>query len=314
MPTASSRLSGALGKLPVALRFLERAYLWLVQHPDRIPSMNCSKLCAARSRRYSEMTPPRRRRSASETASGSAYLFADRGWKDSFNGKKLLVRASRSRGPWTPAEASVSPDSRIRIVTAADLGVDAGGVQLREDDSAAWMAVADRLDVPRLGASGRELPGARIVTASLVTGRYEVRCHLVTAPDGWSLREGGDAVASEAGIECGGDAAAAWAVGDGVRSSVLGLFGYESGAVERYENTNVFGSHSAAPYLSAQPSSAGSVHVALHSLNAGTEIDPAEVVSVEVFETQVTARWARGSTVTVDLSALFGSGSTDATA
>lgn len=180
--------------------------------------------------------------------------------------------------------------------------------------SAAGKGYVASWHVPRLGASGRELPGARIVTASLLTGRYELRCHLVAAPDGWSLREGGHAVASDIEAESGCGAAFAWAVGDGLRSSVVGLSGYESGAVARYEDANVFGRYSAAPYLSARPTSAESVHVALHALDAGAEIDLAEVVGVEVSETRVTARWVGGSTVTVDLSTLFGSGSTDATA
>ncbi|WP_370380578.1 hypothetical protein [Catenulispora sp. GAS73] len=155
------------------------------------------------------------------------------------------------------------------------------------------------------------------MTASLVTAAYELRCHLVTASAGWSLREGGHAVASDVELDCESDASGAWAVGDGVRSMVLGVFGYESAGVVRYEGANALGMYSAAPYLFARASSGESVHVALHVLDSGADIrlagavDAADVVEVEVSDTQVTARWAEGSTVTVNLGDLFESRSTD---
>ncbi|MEY9909851.1 hypothetical protein ABIA35_006094 [Catenulispora sp. MAP12-49] len=225
---------------------------------------------------------------STRTAPGTGAAWSDRAWATGVDGHVALV------DEWGRATR------RGRI-----MGVAAG-----EGYVASW-------HVPRLGASGRELAGARIVTASLVTARYELRCHLVTAPAGWSLREGGHAVASDAEVECGADALTAWAVGGGVRSSVSGVFGYEASAVVRYEDANALGRHSAAPYLSAGLSSAESVHVALHVLEAADtapdtapDLDPAGLIDVRGNE--VTARWPGGSTVSVDLGSLFASGSTDA--
>ncbi len=214
---------------------------------------------------------------STRTAPGTGIAWSDRAWATGIDGHAALV------DEWGRATR------RGRIIGSA-----AG-----EGYVASW-------HVPRLGASGRELPGARIVTASLVTGGYEVRCHLVTAPDGWSLREGAHAVASDDEISSGHEAAVAWAVGAGVRSLVIGLFGYESGSVARYEDGNAFGEYSAVPYLSARLSATESVHVALHILDTGTDAGLANVVDVEVSGTRVTARRVGGHTVTVDLADLFG--------
>lgn len=132
----------------------------------------------------------------------------------------------------------------------------------------------------------------------------------MSAPAGWSLREGAHAVASDADLECGSEGAAAWAIGDGVRSLVSGVFGYESADVARYENANAFGTHSAVPYVTGRLIRTESMHVALHVLdgvNGSSEggIDMADVVDVELFGAEVTARWAEGPTVTVDLGHLF---------
>ena len=109
---------------------------------------------------------------STRTAPGTGAAWSDRAWATGVDGHVALV------DEWGRATR------RGRI-----MGVAAG-----EGYVASW-------HVPRLGASGRELAGARIVTASLVTARYELRCHLVTAPAGWSLREGGHAVASDTEVE-----------------------------------------------------------------------------------------------------------------
>jgi hypothetical protein len=146
--------------------------------------------------------------------------------------------------------------------------------------------------------------------------RNELRCHLVAAPSGWSLREGTDAVASDGEVKCGFEDAVAWAVGDGVRSVVSGVYGYEASGVARYENANALGRHSAVPYLSGRVQRTESIHVALHVLDgvidggfgvtdASDGFDAAGVVDVELFGAEVTARWADGPTTTVDLGHLF---------
>lgn len=94
----------------------------------------------------------------------------------------------------------------------------------------------------------------------------------------------------------------------------LGVFGYESAGIARYEGANALGTYSAAPYLSARPSSGSRSTSRCTSSDSGADLGLADVVEVEVevSDTRVTAGWAEGSTVTVNLGGLFESRSTDA--
>lgn len=74
------------------------------------------------------------------------YSFECRTWHDSLDGVPVLARASRSRKAWSPAEASRAPDGTVRLVTRADLGSAPATVQIRQDDSANWAALAERLE------------------------------------------------------------------------------------------------------------------------------------------------------------------------
>jgi hypothetical protein len=108
----------------------------------------------------------------------------------------------------------------------------------------------------------------------------------------------------------------AWVAADGVRSSVVGLHGYDAGLVAHSQGTNMLGDRSATPYLRGDrpAGSAAAVYVALHVLEAVTDTDAdaseqaATVVAVEVHGTVVTARWADGPVQSVDLTAVFPSG------
>jgi len=226
---------------------------------------------------------------STHTAPGTGVAWADRAWAGGVDGHLALV------DDWGRATR------RGRI-----MGSCAG-----DGFAASW-------HLPRLEPSGRPLPGARVVTASIVDGPFELRCHLVTGPAGWTVREGGHAVAGEAEPTAGtGDPAAgpgAWAAADGIRSAVLGLHGYRpgGGAVARHLGANALGRHSAAPYLTGpatDSASTGIVHIALHLLDRepGELPDPAAIVTVEVAGTVVTARWAAGGgrTTVLDLGGLF---------
>lgn len=74
------------------------------------------------------------------------YLFQCRKWQDGLDGKPVLVRLSRSTGEWAAAEAKRLPDSKVRLTTTADLGNAPANVQIREDDSAGWRILAERLE------------------------------------------------------------------------------------------------------------------------------------------------------------------------
>ncbi|MBB6120544.1 AAA domain-containing protein [Nocardiopsis algeriensis] len=73
------------------------------------------------------------------------YLFSCSRWKDSFESDRLLVRSSRSRGPWEYAAAAAQPGGRVLVTTEADLGDRPGNVQLREDETRSLIALADRI-------------------------------------------------------------------------------------------------------------------------------------------------------------------------
>ncbi|QMU71840.1 AAA domain-containing protein [Streptacidiphilus sp. P02-A3a] len=93
------------------------------------------------------------------------YLFACRSWRDSFNGKSLLVRLERSEQPWAVAEAARLPDGTVRVLTAVDLGPAPASALLREDDASTWVVLAERLEAA--GQSGSPVDAAM---AGLVLG------------------------------------------------------------------------------------------------------------------------------------------------
>ncbi|MGC5397538.1 AAA domain-containing protein [Streptomyces sp. DT20] len=85
-------------------------------------------------------------RRLSVSGSQHEYEFSFKRWPEALNGLPLLVRRSRSRGSWTPVEATTRlPDNKVRFVTEADLGHAPGQVQLRADDSQTWKVLAERL-------------------------------------------------------------------------------------------------------------------------------------------------------------------------
>ncbi|MBE1531739.1 AAA domain-containing protein [Actinomadura algeriensis] len=96
------------------------------------------------------------RRSGSERE----YLFSCKGWKDAFGSKDLLIRTSRSRGPWERAGATRSPDGKIRVTTEADLGTEPVNAQLVEDDTVGLVALTERLGQMGAGASAMNLTAA----------------------------------------------------------------------------------------------------------------------------------------------------------
>jgi hypothetical protein len=229
---------------------------------------------------------------STHTAPGTGPAWADHGWTDGADGHLALT------DDWGRATL------RGRIM----------GSRSGPGYAASW-------HLPRLAPSGRPLPGSRVVTASVVHGLYEVRCHLVTAPAGWRVREGGHALAAAAGPTAAGCTPApagplAWACADGIHSVVAGLHGYDAdgAAVVRHRGANALGDDSATPVLSG-PAAAGEgavgVHVALHVLTRDPRCDhrtwpsAAEAVRVAVDATRVTTRWTDGPAVTLDLADLF---------
>ncbi|OIV35235.1 hypothetical protein BIV57_22655, partial [Mangrovactinospora gilvigrisea] len=138
-----------------------------------------------------------------------------------------------------------------------------GGFAVRgEDVAASWHQ-------PFIG--GRALPGARVVTASVLHADAEVRCHLVDAPEGWTVREGGTLVATEAAekpsLPAGG---AAWAGDDRWRSVLAPLAGWSGARAETlpYGAVTPLGGGAEVPVLWAagRPEGGRGVHVSVHAL------------------------------------------------
>lgn len=89
--------------------------------------------------------------------------------------------------------------------------------------------------------------------------------HLVAAPRGWAVREGGYALADARPLTARGTER--WAVvrrPDRLTSAILALHGWASAAIAREVAANAFGRHSATPYLLAPAHPGGeAVYVSL---------------------------------------------------
>ncbi|MGW2115170.1 DUF2264 domain-containing protein [Streptomyces zhihengii] len=159
---------------------------------------------------------------------------------------------------------------------------------------------------------------ARIATASVIHGPWEVRLHLVRATVDSTVREGGWAVADDNGapeVLSG----RGWAVirrRDGLTSALTGLLGWDGlpapvvARAERAEGHNAFGHHSATPVVSA-PFPAGTRLLAtlvvltadpavggdVHALRSGARVH-------ELGDGSVDVRFPDGTTRQVDLGRL----------
>ncbi|MFE1959251.1 AAA domain-containing protein [Streptomyces sp. NPDC059479] len=85
-------------------------------------------------------------RLVSSSAGRFEYIFGCKRWHPSLDGTSVLVRASTSRGSWATAEAARMPDGGVRLITTEDLGRSVRNVQIRKDDSAGLVVVAERLE------------------------------------------------------------------------------------------------------------------------------------------------------------------------
>ena len=73
------------------------------------------------------------------------YRYQCRTWPPELDAAELMVRPATGGGPWTAAEITLAPDGRRRVVTGAQLGSSPPNLQVREDDTATWETLADRL-------------------------------------------------------------------------------------------------------------------------------------------------------------------------
>jgi hypothetical protein len=131
---------------------------------------------------------------------------------------------------------------------------------------------------PRFGTV--DVPGARVVLLSILRSGVELRAHLVTAPRGWTAREGSYALAADQEPRASLEAVAAStdtdtdtdkarlevSTGD-LTVSLIPLHGWTGHGIARHQGGNAFGEHSAVPYLTAEPApDVPTVCVSLHRL------------------------------------------------
>ncbi|WP_049576351.1 AAA domain-containing protein [Nocardiopsis sp. SBT366] len=105
------------------------------------------------------------------------YLFSCTRWKEAFDSDQLLMRPSRSSGPWQYAAATAHPDGKILVTTDADLGDRPGNVQLREDETRSLSALADRIR-----DCGQNPGPVNTTTASWVLGEGDPTVGILSAP------------------------------------------------------------------------------------------------------------------------------------
>lgn len=108
------------------------------------------------------------------------YLFVCKKWNESLDGNSVLVRPSRSRGPWTTAEASRMPDGKVRLIAAEDLGKSVSHVQIRQDDTAGLLLVAERLE-----SVGETDSTVQVESAGWIVGRGNPDVARVSDPGRW---------------------------------------------------------------------------------------------------------------------------------
>lgn len=149
---------------------------------------------------------------------------------------------------------------------------------------------------------GQADTAARIETASVVWGAYELRVHLVEAPRRLPLHDSGWQVAGERPPRCrtAGHLAEA-TTDDGLTSTFVSLAGHDEMAVATAQGTSAFGRHAAVPYATGRRAADRTVHVALIGLTGrGGEAAPPRV-RCAVEGAAVTAAFPDGTRVFVAL-------------
>ncbi|ADD45994.1 DUF2264 domain-containing protein [Stackebrandtia nassauensis] len=149
-----------------------------------------------------------------------------------------------------------------------------------------------------------------VTSASVVSGRFEVRIHRVDAGTAVRVREAGQLIADDRPLAS--DAGDGWAWvsdADGLTSAVIGLLGYDQGAIsDTFTAVNALGDNASAPQLVGGE---GRIFAALHVLAHTQDAEAAvaewlDAARVSVSGGLVTVRWQEDSQVSVDFDALPG--------
>jgi hypothetical protein len=147
-----------------------------------------------------------------------------------------------------------------------------------------------RASIERLGAGASRYRAGSVVisTWTAVLGPWEIRVHLVEAPDGWTVREGGYAVAGAAPPSTSTPGLSACVTNsDGLRSALEGVYGWESASVVEETGANAFGTYAATPVLHGP---GAGVYVTLAGLTGAP--GPVPLTTASVNRDQVRVRFA----------------------
>lgn len=182
-------------------------------------------------------------------------------------------------------------DNHIAVLLGAKGALSPKGVPSRRGRIERIGVAGDRAS-SRYAASLPDGTDCAVETAVLVRGPWEIRAHLVQAPPGLTVREGGYPVAGGRAPETAtGPGDAPWAMAaraDGLASVLISLHGWAEAGVRHEAGANAFGPLSAVPYLlSAARPGAESVHVSLVVLT-GDAVHPEALAAA--ITAQVTGR------------------------
>lgn len=142
---------------------------------------------------------------------------------------------------------------------------------------------------------------ARIETASVLSGAWELRAHLVEAPTKFPLHDSGWQVASDTAPIT--DASSGYATAttvEGLTSTIISAHGHDQLQVAVTNNTSAYGHTAATPFALARRTSERTVHVMLLGLNGFPTI-PTEKILCTVDGSTVVAQLPDHSWVLIAL-------------
>lgn len=228
--------------------------------------------------------------------SDHCWLSADSG-QDPDDPHHAKFSYSSHTAPGTDAAWADNIDGQLALVDQNGLASRRCAIRGFRTDG----ALSGSVHLPQV--NGKNLPGSAVLTLSILHGPHELRCHLVHGSAGYTVREGSFALAGNTPPTQQIQTTSVRLEQGLLRSSLLGIHGWEQAEVARYQGCNALGKHSAAAFLTAPGSSETSCYVALHSLTVERELPKtaAEVVAVKVSGSTVSWRWCDGPSGTIDI-------------
>jgi len=151
-----------------------------------------------------------------------------------------------------------------------------------------------------------DVPGARVVSLSILHLGVGLHVHLVTTPSGWTAREGSFALAGAHEPAAEVTSAGTKVHSENLTVELVPVHGWTGSGVARHLGANAFGEHSAVPYLTAEPAAGvPTVFVSVHRLGRTATVRGPGPVAVGVHGDRITAAWTDGRRDEFALGELF---------